>query len=84
MNNPRQITTTNDFEPLRQAGIKGNSRHETKEPAVPPIFVPGTTVMQRHHELATHETDHNELTNITIEPCQPSNATQLHVIKKEM
>jgi hypothetical protein len=46
-NNPPQITITNKFEALRHAETEGDTKHERKDPAPPPIFVPGITNMQR-------------------------------------
>jgi hypothetical protein len=46
-NNPTRITTSNNSEPQRHTENKGNSRHERENPALPPIFVPGTTNMQQ-------------------------------------
>jgi hypothetical protein len=44
---PPQITITNKFEVLRHAETEGDTKHERKDPAPPPIFVPGITNMQR-------------------------------------
>jgi hypothetical protein len=44
---PTQITITNMFETLRYAETEGDTIHESKDPAPPPIFVPGITNMQR-------------------------------------
>jgi hypothetical protein len=44
---PRQITITNNFEALRHVEAEGDTKHERKDPAPPPIFVPGITNMQR-------------------------------------
>jgi hypothetical protein len=38
-----RITTTNKYKPLRHIKTEGNSRHERKGPAPPPIFVSGIT-----------------------------------------
>jgi hypothetical protein len=46
-NHPPQITITNKFEALRHAETEGDTKHERKDPAPPPIFVPGITNMQR-------------------------------------
>jgi hypothetical protein len=46
-NGSTQIITTNKCETLRHAETEGNSRHERKEPAPPPILVPRITHMQR-------------------------------------
>jgi hypothetical protein len=44
-----QITITNNFEPLRQAETEGGTRHkhERKDPASTPIFVPWIKNIQR-------------------------------------
>jgi hypothetical protein len=44
---PPQITITNKFEALRHAETEGDTKHESKDPAPPPIFVPGIINMQR-------------------------------------
>jgi hypothetical protein len=46
-NYPPQITITNMFEALRHEETEGNTKHERKDPAPPPVFVPGITNMQR-------------------------------------
>jgi hypothetical protein len=46
-NHPPQITITNNFEALRHAEIEGDTKPERKDPAPPPIFVPGITNLQR-------------------------------------
>jgi hypothetical protein len=46
-NHPPQITSTNKFVALRRAETEGNTKHERKDPAPPPIFVPGFTNIQR-------------------------------------
>jgi hypothetical protein len=46
-NHPSRITITNKFEALRHAETEGNTKHERKDPAPPPIFVPGITNLQR-------------------------------------
>jgi hypothetical protein len=46
-NYPTQITITNKSEALRHAKTEGNTKHERKDPAPPPIFAPGITNMQR-------------------------------------
>jgi hypothetical protein len=46
-NHPPQITITNKFEALRHAETEGNIKHERKDTAPPPIFVPGITNIQR-------------------------------------
>jgi hypothetical protein len=38
---------TNKFEALRNAETEGDTKHERKDPAPPPIFAPGITNMQR-------------------------------------
>jgi hypothetical protein len=48
---PTQITTTNKSEALRHAETEGNTKHERKDPAPPPIFVPGITNMQRLKDI---------------------------------
>jgi hypothetical protein len=42
-NHPTQITITNQLEALRQAETEGNTKHERKDPAPPPMFDPGIT-----------------------------------------
>jgi hypothetical protein len=44
---PSQITITNKFEGLRQTETEGNTKHERKDPAPPPMFVPGIINKQR-------------------------------------
>jgi hypothetical protein len=44
---PPQLTINNKFEALQHAETEGNTKHERKDPAPPPIFVPGITNMQR-------------------------------------
>jgi hypothetical protein len=46
-NSTTQIITTNKSEPLRHAETEGNSGHERKDPAQPPIFVAWITHLQR-------------------------------------
>jgi 50S ribosomal subunit-associated GTPase HflX len=46
-NHPTQITITNKFDALRHAKGKGNTKHERKDSAQPPIFVSGITNKQR-------------------------------------
>jgi hypothetical protein len=46
-NHPPQIRLTDKFEALRHAETEGNTEHKRKDPAPPPIFVPGITNMQR-------------------------------------
>jgi hypothetical protein len=46
-NHPTQIMITNNFEDLRQAETEGDTKHERKDPAPPPIFVPGIINIQR-------------------------------------
>jgi hypothetical protein len=46
-NHPHQITITNKSEALRHAETEGDTKHEIKDTAPPPIFVPGITNMQR-------------------------------------
>jgi hypothetical protein len=44
---PPQITINNKFEALQHAETEGDTKHESKAPAPPPIFVPEITNMQR-------------------------------------
>jgi hypothetical protein len=53
-NRPHQITITNKFEALRHAETEGNTKHERKDPAPPPIFVPGITNIRRLTATTEH------------------------------
>jgi hypothetical protein len=44
---PSKITITNNFEALRHAETKGNTKHKRKDPAPPPIFVAVIINIQR-------------------------------------
>jgi hypothetical protein len=46
-NSPMQLAATNRCEALRHAETEGSGRHEIKDPAPPPMFVPRNTNMQR-------------------------------------
>jgi hypothetical protein len=45
-NHPPQITITNKFEALRHTETEGNTKHERKDQATPPIFIPGIINME--------------------------------------
>jgi hypothetical protein len=44
---PPQITITNKFEVLQHGETEGDTKHDRKVPAPPPIYVPGITNTQR-------------------------------------
>jgi hypothetical protein len=46
-NQQRHIMISNKVKALRLAETEGNNKHETKDPAPPPIFVQGITDMQQ-------------------------------------
>jgi hypothetical protein len=54
-NRPSQITITNKFEALRHTETEGNTKHERKDPAPPPVFVAGITNVQRVTATLTTE-----------------------------
>jgi hypothetical protein len=83
-NSSTQKTSANNYEPLHQAETEGETEHEGKDPAPPPIFIPGITYVQRITATIEQVINRSDYTLKIINSDTMKIITNWNITKKEI